>query len=62
MKGMIEMKAELLRFALDRRGATATEYGLLVAGIGLAIASIVGQVGTHIVGALDRVATSLHGG
>jgi Flp pilus assembly pilin Flp len=59
---MIEMKAELLRFALDRRGATATEYGLLMAGIGLAIASIIGQVGTHITGALDRVATSLHGG
>lgn len=38
------MKAELLRFALDRRGATATEYGLVVAGIGLAIASIIGQV------------------
>ena len=56
------MKAELLRFALDRRAATATEYGLLVAGIGLAIASILGQVGTHIAGALDRVATSLHGG
>ena len=58
---MIEMKAELLRFVLDRRGATATEYGLLVGGIGLAIASILGQVGTYIAGALDRVATSLHG-
>jgi Flp pilus assembly pilin Flp len=56
------MKAQLLRFALDRRGATATEYGLLVAGIGLAIASIIGQVGTHIASALDRVATDLHGG
>ena len=55
------MKAELLRFVLDRRGATTTEYGLLVGGIGLAIASIIGQVGTHIAGALDRVATSLHG-
>jgi Flp pilus assembly pilin Flp len=55
------MKAHVLRFALDRRGATATEYGLLVAGIGLAIASIIGQVGTHLVAALERVATSLLG-
>ena len=43
-------------------GATATTTSLLVAGIGLAIASIIGQVGTHIAGALDRVAASLHGG
>jgi Flp pilus assembly pilin Flp len=56
------MKAQLLRFALDRRAATATEYGLLVAGIGLAIASVIGQVGTHLAAALERVATSLHAG
>jgi Flp pilus assembly pilin Flp len=56
------MKAELSRFALNERGATATEFSLLAAGIGLAIASIVGQVGTHIAAALDRVATSLQGG
>lgn len=56
------MKAELLRFASDRRGATATEYSLLAAGIGLAIASIIGQVGTQIAAALDRVAASLQGG
>jgi Flp pilus assembly pilin Flp len=47
---------------LGPSGATATEYSLLVARIALAIASIIGQVGTHIAGALDRVAASLQGG
>ena len=39
------MKALLARFAADDKGVTATEYSLVAAGIGLAIASVVGQVG-----------------
>jgi len=55
------MKTLLARFAADDHAATATEYGLLVAGIGVAIVAVVGQLGTHLGGLLDRVATELKG-
>ena len=56
------MNTLLARYALDENGATATEFGLLVTGIGLAIASVVGQVGTQLGDLLDRVVTRLMGG
>jgi pilus assembly protein Flp/PilA len=56
------MKALLVRFASDETAATATEYGLLVTGIGLAIISIVAQVGTQLAALLDRVVMQLSGG
>ena len=51
----------LAHFTADERGATATEYGLLFAGIGLAILSVVNQVGHQLVAILDRVVTALVG-
>ena len=51
----------LAHFAADERGATATEYGLLFAGIALAILSVVNQVGHQLVAILDRVVTGLIG-
>ena len=33
-------------FAKDESGATAIEYGLIAAGISVAIVTVVGQVGT----------------
>ncbi|MCJ7598080.1 MAG: Flp family type IVb pilin [Methyloceanibacter sp.] len=49
------------RFAADESAATATEYGLIAAGIGVAIVSIVGQVGPQFGDLLDRVVTQLQG-
>ena len=40
--------ARLARFAADRRGATAIEYGLMVALIGMAILSTVFSMGQGI--------------
>jgi pilus assembly protein Flp/PilA len=42
------MKNLLKRFAADESGATAIEYGLIAAGIALAIITIVGQLGSQI--------------
>lgn len=41
-------RSRLGRFAADQRGATAIEYGLMVALIGLAIMTIVFQTGQGI--------------
>jgi len=51
----------LAHFTAYVRGATATEYGLLFAGIALAILSVVNQVGHQLVAILDRVVTGLIG-
>jgi len=40
------MKKLFAGFAKDESGATAIEYGLIAAGIGVAIVVAVGQVGT----------------
>ena len=36
------------RFATDESGATAIEYGLIAAGISVAIIAVVGQLGTSL--------------
>lgn len=42
------MKPLIARFARDVSGATAIEYGLIAAGIFVAIVVAVGQVGTDL--------------
>jgi pilus assembly protein Flp/PilA len=42
------MRHFLKTFASDQSGATAIEYGLIAAGIAVAIATIVGTVGTSL--------------
>jgi pilus assembly protein Flp/PilA len=42
------MKKLLVRFANDETGATAIEYGLIAAGIAVAIATVVKTVGTSL--------------
>jgi pilus assembly protein Flp/PilA len=42
------MKNLVVRFANDESGATAIEYGLIAAGIAVAIATIVKTVGTDL--------------
>jgi pilus assembly protein Flp/PilA len=37
------------RFAADQRGATATEYGLIAAGISIAIITTVNSIGSALI-------------
>jgi pilus assembly protein Flp/PilA len=42
------MKRTVLRFLKDESGATAIEYGLIAAGISLAIIAVVNGLGTNL--------------
>ncbi len=42
------MKKVLARFAKDESGATAIEYGLIAAGIGVAVIATVQALGTNL--------------
>ena len=42
------MKRSILRFLNDESGATAIEYGLIAAGISLAIIAVVNGLGTNL--------------
>ncbi len=46
--GRVTMKNLVLRFVKDESGATAIEYGLIAAGIGVAIVTVVGGVGDEL--------------
>jgi pilus assembly protein Flp/PilA len=46
-------------FLSDQSGATAIEYGLIAAGIAIAIISAVNGVGTALTGTFNKVSTSL---
>jgi pilus assembly protein Flp/PilA len=53
------MKACVLRFAQDESGATAIEYGLIAAGIALAIIAAVNGLGTNLNNVFTSVNSSL---
>jgi len=53
------MKNLFMRFAKDESGATAIEYGLIAAGIGVAIVTTVGTVGTDLNTLFTSVSTNL---
>jgi pilus assembly protein Flp/PilA len=55
------MKALLIRFAADDGAATAIEYGLLAAGIAVAIISSVNQLGCQVANMLGNVSSSIQG-
>ena len=42
------MKTLVVRFFKDQSGATAIEYGLIAAGISVAIITVVGQLGSKL--------------
>lgn len=56
------MKKLVTAFAKNEDGATAIEYGLIAAGISVAIASVVFTVGTDLDNVFDNVATELKKG
>jgi pilus assembly protein Flp/PilA len=53
------MKRFLLKFWSDESGATAIEYGLIAAGIALAIIAAVNGLGTNLNTVFSSVNTSL---
>ena len=53
------MKTLVARFAKDESGATAIEYGLIAAGIGVAIVTVIGQVGGQLNTLFNTVVTDL---
>ena len=53
------MTSLILSFSKDESGATAVEYGLIAAGIAIAIITAVNGVGTAISGKFGIVSTSL---
>ena len=53
------MKPVFLRFLADQSGATAIEYGLIAAGISLAIIAVVNGVGSTLNTKFTSLNTSL---
>lgn len=51
------MRTSVVRFVKDESGATAIEYGLIAAGIAVAILMAVQAVGTSLSGLFNKVAT-----
>lgn len=49
----------LKNFLNDESGATAIEYGLIAAGIAVAIITAVGTVGTNLDTTFDKIATKI---
>ena len=53
------MRTLLWDFLVDDQGATAIEYGLLAAGIAVAIIAVVAALGTNLNTTFSTVSTSL---
>ena len=53
------MKNLFARFVKDESGATAIEYGLIAAGIALAIIAVVNGLGTNLNNKFTSINTSL---
>ena len=47
------------RFLADESGATAIEYGLIAAGISVAIITVVGTMGTKLASTFTSISTAL---
>ena len=54
------MYSLIQQFIRDERGATSIEYGLIAAGIGVALITLVGQVGDEIHTVFSDVQTQLN--
>ena len=51
--------SKLVAFFRDERGATAIEYGLIAAGIAVAIIAVVNTIGTKLNTQFDSISTQL---
>jgi pilus assembly protein Flp/PilA len=54
------MKAAITRFLADDSGATAIEYGLIVALIAVVIITAVTTLGTHLNTSLSKAGSAIH--
>jgi len=54
------MKKLVKRLAKDESAATAIEYGLIAAGISVAIIAVVNGIGSSLNGKFDTIATQLN--
>jgi pilus assembly protein Flp/PilA len=54
------MKTTFLRFVRDESGATAIEYGLIAAGIAVAIVATVQALGTQLNNTYSSVSTAIN--
>jgi pilus assembly protein Flp/PilA len=61
-KTELPMKKVFARFMKDNSGATAIEYGLIAAGISVAIIAVVNGLGTKLNSTFQSVSTQLGGG
>jgi pilus assembly protein Flp/PilA len=55
-----QMKSLVSRFVKDESGATAIEYGLIAAGISVAIIAVVQGLGTKLKSTFDSVKSALN--
>ncbi len=53
------MKAPVARFLKNESGATAIEYGLIAAGLGIAIIAVVNGLGTQLKTTFTTITTDL---
>ncbi len=53
------MKSMFVRFARNESGATAIEYGLIAAGISVAIIGVVNTLGKQLVNTFTNISTKL---
>ena len=53
------MKNLIVRFLKDKSAATAIEYGLIAAGISLAIIAVVSNLGTKLKSTFSSISTQL---
>jgi len=52
--------SKLVAFLKNEHGATAIEYGLIAAGISIAIIAVVNGLGTQLNATFNSVSTQLH--
>ena len=55
----VKLKGLFLKFLSDEQGATAIEYGLIAAGISLAIIAVVNGLGTALSTNFSSISSSL---
>ena len=55
------MKNLFMRFVKNESGATAIEYGLIAAGISVAIIAVVNSLGVNLTATFQKVSTAIAG-
>lgn len=54
-KTLLPSRVFIARFAQDARGATAIEYGLIIAGISMIVAAATSTLGTSLVALFQKI-------